>query len=121
MHRQRLFGCAIILGTLLVLSLLAVGVMQHRTSAQGSGIVQLGIDAVLLVAYGLAGLLVLKHGSQSAITAAIAGAEIGLLVGAVQIANHLMEAFVPSRTFVLMISPVLLTLALLATAGAAAW
>ena len=38
-----------------------------------------------------------------------------------QIANHLIEAFVPTRPFVLVISPVLLTLALLGTAGAAAW
>jgi hypothetical protein len=49
------------------------------------------------------------------------GAQIGLAVGAVQIANHLIEAFVPTRPFVLIISPVLLALALLGTAGAAAW
>ena len=49
------------------------------------------------------------------------GAQIGLVVGAVGIANHLIEAFVPSRPFVLIISPVLLTLALLGAAGAAAW
>jgi hypothetical protein len=48
------------------------------------------------------------------------GAQIGLLVGAVAIANHLIEAFVPARPFVLIISPVLLTLALLGMAGAAA-
>jgi hypothetical protein len=49
------------------------------------------------------------------------GAQIGLVVGAVQIANHLIEAFVPIRSFVLVISPVLLTLTLLGTAGAAVW
>jgi hypothetical protein len=62
-----------------------------------------------------------KQPSPSAITAAMVGAQIGLAVGAVQIANHLIEAFVPTRPFVLIISPVLLTLALLGTAGAAAW
>ena len=49
------------------------------------------------------------------------GAQIGLLVGAVAIANHLIEAFVLARPFVLIISPVLLALALLGMAGAAAW
>jgi hypothetical protein len=62
-----------------------------------------------------------KQTSPSAITAAMVGAQIGLAVGAVQIANHLIEAFVPTRPFVLIISPVLLTLGLLGTAGAAAW
>src|SRR6516162_9399050 len=35
----------------------------------------------------------------SAITAAMVGAQIGLVVGAVQIANRLIEAFVPTRPF----------------------
>jgi len=37
------------------------------------------------------------------------------------ILRHLIEAFVPARPFVLVISPVMLTLALLGMAGAAAW
>jgi len=121
MHMQRILGCGIVLGTLLVLSLIAVGVMQHRTSLQGSGVGLLRTDVALLLVYGLAGLLVWKQRSRSAATAAIVGAQIGLLVGAVQIANHLIEAFASTRPFVLIISPVLLTLALLGTAGAAAW
>ena len=121
MHRQQILGCTIVLGTLLVLSLVAVGVMQHRTSVQGSGIGLFRTDVVLLLVYGFAGILVWNQKSNSAIPAAIVGAQIGLLVGAVQIANHLIEAFVPTRPFVLIISPVLLTLALLGTAGAAAW
>jgi hypothetical protein len=75
----------------------------------------------LLVVYGFAGVIVWKQRSPSAITAAVVGAQIGLGVGAVGIANHLIEAFVPSRSFVLVISPVLLTLALLGIAGAAVW
>jgi hypothetical protein len=121
MHRQQILGSGIILGTILVLSLVAAGVMQHRASAQGSGIGLLWTDIALLVAYGFAGTIVWKQRSPSAITAAMVGAQIGLAVGAVQIANHLIEAFVPTRPFVLVISPVLLTLALLGTAGAAAW
>jgi hypothetical protein len=121
MHRQQILGSGIILGTILVLSLVAAGVMQHRASAQGSGIGLLWTDVALLVVYGFAGMIVWKQRSPSAITAAMVGAQIGLIVGAVQIANHLIEAFVPTRPFVLVISPVLLTLALLGTAGAAAW
>jgi hypothetical protein len=121
MHRQQILGSGIILGTILVLSLVAAGVMQHRASAQGSGIGLLWTDVTLLVVYGFAGMIVWKQRSPSAITAAMVGAQIGLVVGAVQIANHLIEAFVPTRPFVLVISPVLLTFALLGTAGAAAW
>ena len=121
MHRQQILGSGIILGTILVLSLVAAGVMQHRASAQGSGIGLLWADVALLVVYGLAGMILWKPSPPSAIIAAMAGAQIGLVVGAVQIANHLIEAFVPNRPFILIISPVLLMLALLGTAGAAAW
>lgn len=121
MHRQEILGSGIILGTVLVLSLFATGVMQHRASAQGSGVGLLRTDVALLVVYGFAGMLVWKQRSPGAIAAATVGAQIGLVLGAVGIANHLIEAFVPARPFVLIISPVLLTLALLGMAGAAAW
>jgi len=121
MRRQQILGCAIVLGTLLLLSLVAVGVIQHRTSVQGSGVGLLRTDIALLLVYGFTGILVLKQRSLSAVTSAIVGAQVGLLVGAVQIANRLIEAFAPTRPFVLIISPVLLTLALLGAAGAAAW
>ena len=121
MHRQQILGSGIILGTILVLSLVAAGVTQHRASAQGSGIGLLWMDVALLVVYGFAGMIVWRQKSTGAIGAAMVGAKIGLVVGAVEIANHLIEAFVPTRSFVLVISPVLLTLALLGTAGAAAW
>jgi hypothetical protein len=111
----------IILGTVLVLSLVAAGVTQHRASAQGAGIGLLWTDVVLLVVYGFAGVIVRKQRSDSAITAAIVGAQLGVVVGAVQIANHLIETFVPTRPSVLVISPVLLALALLGAGGAAAW
>ena len=121
MHRHQILGSGIILGTILVLSLVVTGVMQHRTSAQGSGVGLLRTDIALLLVYGFAGMLVWKQSSPSAITAATVAAQIGLVVGAVGIANHLIEAFLPSRLFVLIISPVLITLALLGMAGAAAW
>jgi hypothetical protein len=121
MLRQRILGAGIILGAILVLSLVATGVMQHPASAQGSGTGLLWMDIALLVIYGFVGVIVWKQRSPSAITAAIVGAQIGLVVGAVLIANHLIEAFVPTRPFALVISPVLLTFALLGAAGAAAW
>src|ERR1700674_1563784 len=87
MHRQQTLGAGIILGTILVLSLIGAGVMQHRVSAQGSGIGLLWTDVALLVVYGLAGMIVWKQTSPSAITAAMVGAQIGLVVGAIGIAN----------------------------------
>jgi hypothetical protein len=121
MHRQQILGSWIVLGTILVLSLIAAGVMQHRTSAQGSGVGLLRTDITLLVVYGLAGMIVWKQKSLSAIAAAMVGAQIGLVVGALGIANHLIEGVFPTRPFVLIISPVLLTFALLGIAGAATW
>lgn len=121
MKRQQILGSGIILGTVLVLLLVATGVMQHHNSAQGAGVSLLWTDVGWLVTYGVAGVLVWKQTSVSAITAATVGAQLGLVVGAVGIANHLIEAFVPARPFVLIISPVMLTLALLGMAGAAAW
>jgi hypothetical protein len=120
-QRQQILGSGIILGTILVLSLIARGVMQHRTSAQGSGVVLLWTDVALLVVYGFAGMLVWKQRSLGTITAATVGPQIGMVIGAVGIVNHLIDAFVPARPFVLIISPVLLTLALLGMAGGAAW
>jgi hypothetical protein len=122
MERQQIVGWAIILGTVLVLWLLAVGVVHHPASVQGSGIGLLRMDVALLLVYGIAGAVVWNQKAGKANTAAaILGAQIGLLLGAVQITNHLIEAFVPIRPFLLIISPVLLMLALLGTAGAAAW
>jgi hypothetical protein len=121
MHRQQIRGSGIIFGTILVLALVAAGVVLHRTSVQDSGIGLFWTDVALLVAYAFAGMIVWKQGSPSAITAAMVGAQFGLVVGAVLIANHLIEAFVPTRAFVLIISPVLLMLALLGMTGAVAW
>jgi len=121
MRKQQILGSAVVLGTILVLSLIVAGVSKHPASIHGSGTGLLWTDIVLLILYGLAGLLVWKQTSSSTIAAAMVGAQVGLIVGGVGIANHLIEAFVPARPFVLIISPVLLTLALLGMAGAAAW
>ena len=110
-----------VLGPLVVLSLMAVGVIQHRTSIQDSGSGLLGLDVALLLAYGFTGVVVWNQMSRNGITAATIGAQMGLILGSVQIANHLIEAFIPMRPFVVIITPVMLTLALLGAAGAAAW
>ena len=121
MHRQQILGLGIISGTILVLSLVLGGVMRHRESAQGTGVGLLWTDAMLLVAFASAGILISKQRSRGMIAATTVGAQVGLLVGAVAIANHLIEAFAPARPFILIISPVLLTLALLGMSGAVAW
>src|SRR4051812_8743274 len=113
MQRQHVLGCAIILGTLLDLSLVTVGVMDHPASIQGSGIGLLRMDIALLLVYGIVGVVVWMQRPSNTNTAAImVGAQSGLLLGAVLMANHLIEAIVPIRSFVLVISPVLLALAL---------
>ncbi len=122
MQRQHVLGCAIILGTLLILSLFAAGVMHYPASVQGDGSGLLRMDVALLLVYGIAGVVVWKLRADNPNTAAvIVGAQAGLLLGAVVISNHLIEAFVPVRPFALIISPILLMLALLGAAGAAAW
>lgn len=121
MYRQHILGSGIILGTIFALSLIATGVMQHRVSAQESGVGLLWTDVGFLMVYGVAGILVWNQRSSGAVAAAMVGAQTGLVVGAVGITNHLIEAFVPARPFILVISPVLVTLALLGVAGALAW
>jgi hypothetical protein len=121
MHSNRILACATVFGALLVLSLVAAGVLHRPASLQGAGSVLLGMDVALLLAYGIAGIVAWKQSANNANMAAVVGARIGVLLGAVQIANHLIEAFVPIRPFLLIISPVLLMLALLGAAGAAAW
>lgn len=121
MRGQRILSAGMVLGAMLALSLLGAGVVQHPASVKGFGIALLWTDVALLVLYGFPGWIVWNARSHGTFTAAKVGARIGLALGAVGIANHLIEAFVPVRPFVLIISPVFLTLALLGTSGAAAW
>ena len=121
MHKQRILGAGIILGTIIVLSLVVAGVLLHRASIQASGAGLLWTDVTALVTYGSAGILVWKQRGPGMIAATIVGGQIGMLVGAVAISNHLIEAFVPARPFILVIIPVLLMFALLGMTGAVAW
>jgi hypothetical protein len=49
------------------------------------------------------------------------GAGLGVLLGAVHVANHAIESYVPHRPIVLIITPVFLILALFGAAGSTAW
>src|SRR5436305_7270759 len=101
MERQHILGCGIVLGTVFVVTLIAVGGMHHPESIEGPGSGLLRMDIALLSAYGITGIVAWKQKAGNANTSASAGAKIGLLLGAVQIANHLIEAFVPVRPFIL--------------------
>jgi hypothetical protein len=71
--------------------------------------------------YGLAAIWVSYQSRADVRTAIRIGAITGLLLGAVHVANHVIELFVPARNFALVISPVFLMFALPGAAGSAAW
>jgi hypothetical protein len=109
------------LGVMVVLSLIAVDVARYPASIQVPGNHLLWTNVTLLLMYGLAAIWV-SYQRRADVRAAIRiGAITGLLLGAVQVANHVIELFVPARNFALVISPVFLMLALLGAAGSAAW
>jgi hypothetical protein len=123
-HTRRtwhLLGGATVFGVLVVLTMMAVGVARYPASIQGPGNRLLWMNVMLLVMYGLAAIWV-WHQRHAKVRSAISiGAITGLLLGAVYVANHVIELFVPVRNFALVISPVFLMLALLGAVGSAAW
>lgn len=120
-ERPHSAGGAVVLGVALVLSLIAVGVARHPASMIGAGRGLLLTDIGLLLAYGIAGICVWYQRRADVSIALSAGTLAGLVLGTVQVANHLIESFVSNRHFALIISPVLLMLALLGAAASAAW
>jgi hypothetical protein len=109
-----------VLGMVIVLTLMAVSVAHHPSSLQGTGNRLLWLDVALLLTYGIAATWVLYQSSAGVDLAIRLGTIAGLLLGAVLVANHVIELFVSARSFALVISPVLLTLALLGATGSAA-
>jgi hypothetical protein len=101
----------------MVLTLMAFSVARHPSSLQGTGNRLLWLDVGLLLAYGIAGVCAQYQGRAGVRIAIRAGTIAGLLLGAALVANHLIELFVPARNFVLVISPVFLTIALLGGTG----
>ena len=114
-------GRAVVLGVLGMLALIALAVARHPTSMQGGGSTLLRIDLALLLAYGVAGIWVSCQTRPEIIASLRVGAQFGVLLGAVLVANHVIELSVPARPFLLVITPVFLALALFGAAGSAAW
>lgn len=110
-----------VVGVLVALSLIAVGVGRHPASVQGAGRGLLRMDAVLLLAYGIVGVWVWYQRRPEVNLSLRIGARLGVLLGAVHVANHAIESYVVRRPFVLIISPVFLMLALFGAAGSMTW
>lgn len=113
-------GSILVLGVFVALSLTAVGVARHPESVQGTGKRLLQIEIALLLAYGLAGVWAWIQRRTEVILSLRAGTLIGVLFGAVLVANHTVESYVHHRPFILIILPVFLALALFVAAGSKA-
>jgi hypothetical protein len=118
---QHMLASTVVFGVLAVLSLIVVGVARHPASIQGAGSGLLRIDVALLLAYGIAGVWVWYQRRPEVSLSLRIGAQSGVLLGAVHVANHVLESYIPHRSFVLIISPVFLMLALFGAAGSRAW
>src|SRR5213596_681500 len=97
MRRHHALGGVAVLGVLVVLSLIAVGVARHPGSIEGAGSGLLMMDVALLMAYGVAGTWAWRQRRPEVAVALSAGAQVGVMLGAVHIANHVIESFVPIR------------------------
>jgi len=112
MRTCHLLGGTTVLGVVIVLALIAVRVARYPASIQGPGNSLLWTNVTLLLVYGLSAIWVSYQSRADVRTALRIGAITGLLLGAVHVANHLIELFVPARNFALVISPVFLMFAL---------
>jgi hypothetical protein len=79
------------------------------------------MDIALLLLYGIAGVWAWYHRRSEVSPSLRIGVQLGVLLGAVHVANHAIESYVPHRAFVLVITPVFLMLALFGAAGSTAW
>lgn len=120
-RRQRMLASATVAGVLVALLLIAVGVARHPASVQGAGSGLLRMDVALLLAYGIAGVWVWYERRPEVNLSVRIGARLGVLLGSVHVANHVVESYVPQRPFVLIITPIFLMLALFGSAGSMAW
>lgn len=118
-RRGHPLGTTLVPGVLIVLTLTAVGVARHPSAIQGAGNRFFWLDLALLLIYGIVGLWVWHRSSAPLDIAIHLSTMTGFLLGAVLVANHMTELFVPTRNFFLVISPVFLALALFAATGSA--
>ena len=114
-------GRAVVFGVAVLLLLIAVVTLRHPASVQSAGRGLLWTDIALVLAYGVAGISVCYQNRPDVNTSLNIGARAGVLLGAVQVANHVIELFVRVRPFLLVIGPVFLMFALFGAAGSAAW
>ena len=118
---QLLLASTTVLGVLVVLSLIAIGVARHPASVQGFGMGLLRMDIALLLLYGIAAVWARYQPSSRVEPSLRVGVRLGVLLGAVHVANHAIEFYEPHRAFVLVITPLFLMLALFGAAGSTAW
>lgn len=118
-------GGTAVLGVIVVLSLISISIARHPTSIQEAGKGLLVIDVSLLLAYGIAAIWAWRQRGPEVGAALSVGAQFGLLLGAVRIANHVIESFAHIKNGTLQLAlgagPVLLMLAFFGAAGSVAW
>src|SRR5205823_4820490 len=92
---QHMLASTTVLAVFAVLSLIALGVARHPASVQGAGNGLLWMDITLLLAYGTAGVWVWYERRPEVNLSLRIGAQVGVLLGAVHVANHVIESYVP--------------------------
>jgi len=115
-----LLALAPAIGAVIALALIALSVARNPEALKGDGVRLAWLNVVVLLAYALAALRAWLFSSTRLIAALRPAAIAGSILGAVLIANHLTELFVPNRNFALVIAPVFLAIALFAATGSAA-
>jgi len=118
-------GGAAVLGALLVLSLFAIGVIRHPASIEGAGGQLFAMDVAIVLIYCIAGIWIQRQRFTNLDIALSVGAAVGLMLGAVHIANHVIESFVPlggrMAQLALGAGRMLVMLGLFCLAGSVAW
>src|SRR5258708_1529550 len=96
---QHMLASTTVLAVLAIFSLIVLGVARHPASIQGAGNGPLRMDITLLLAYGIAGGWVWYERRPEVNLSFQIGAQVGVLLGAVHVANHVIESYVPHRPF----------------------
>ncbi len=124
-HSRAIDGGAVILGAVFVLSLWAFVAGRHPESIEGGGGQFLLVDVVLLVLCGVAGMWAAFQRNVYVGTALQVGTLVGLVIGSVDVAHHVVEFFVPlsgrAAQLILGAGHMLSMLALFSIAGSATW
>jgi hypothetical protein len=92
-HRRPALGGETALGIVLVLALIGSGVLHHPAGLEQGGLSSLVASVGLLLVYALAALWVRTRPASPARTALGFGAALGLVLGAVEAVNLVLETF----------------------------